>query len=100
MDMEKEVKEMEEKHIQKEFARKKMIQYIAYGLAMVVIVLVAVGKSGQAVSSSLYAWVLVGIAIAAILFSLYNWRCPSCKKYLGRRMGIKVCPECKAKLQD
>lgn len=100
MDMEKEVKEMEEKHVQKVFARKKMFQYLSYGLAMAVIVVVAVSKSNQAVDTSLYAWVLVGIALAAMIFSLFNWRCPACKKYLGRKMGIKECPNCQAKLQD
>jgi hypothetical protein len=100
MDMEKELQEMEEKRIKREFSRKKIYQYISWGFAMAVIVIVAVGKSNQAVNSSVYAWILIGVAAAAGLFSFYNWRCPACKKYLGRRTGIKQCPECKAKLQD
>lgn len=39
--------------------------------------------------------VIVGMAI----FSLINWRCPSCKSYLGRSFNPQSCSECGAKLR-
>ena len=40
--------------------------------------------------------VLVGGAIA---FSLYNWRCPACNRYLGKGTNPQFCPKCGAPLQ-
>ncbi|HET6373844.1 MAG TPA: hypothetical protein VFG76_11075 [Candidatus Polarisedimenticolia bacterium] len=46
--------------------------------------------------------VVVPIAFAIILaglgFSLYNWRCPACNKYLGRGLGPRFCPKCGVEL--
>ena len=40
------------------------------------------------------------VTIAAfVAFSFFNWRCPACKKYLGRSYGMKNCPSCGVKLQ-
>jgi hypothetical protein len=33
-------------------------------------------------------------AIVAVLFSLKNWRCPACERYLGRSMSPRFCPKC------
>lgn len=42
------------------------------------------------------------IFLAAFLllstFSVYNWRCPSCKKYLGKSLNPAYCERCGAKL--
>ena len=35
----------------------------------------------------------------AILFSLYNWRCPACSKYLGKQRSPKYCSKCGVALQ-
>ncbi len=40
--------------------------------------------------------ILVGGAIA---FSLYNWRCPACNRYLGKQMNPKYCSRCGIPLQ-
>lgn len=36
---------------------------------------------------------------AFIWFSIYNWRCPSCKNNLGPDINRRVCRQCKARLQ-
>jgi hypothetical protein len=34
-------------------------------------------------------------ALAAILiFTLQNWRCPACRKYLGKGAFPRFCPRC------
>lgn len=35
----------------------------------------------------------------AILFSLHNWRCPGCNKYLGKQRSPKFCSKCGVALQ-
>jgi len=35
----------------------------------------------------------------AIVFSLYNWRCPACNKYLGKQRSPKFCGKCGVALQ-
>jgi hypothetical protein len=40
--------------------------------------------------------VLIAVFIG---FSALNWRCPSCKKYLGNNIGRQRCRKCGARLQ-
>jgi hypothetical protein len=38
--------------------------------------------------------------IAAFIgFSAYNWRCPSCRKYLGNNISRQKCRKCGTRLQ-
>jgi hypothetical protein len=37
--------------------------------------------------------------IGSLLFSFRNWRCPSCNKYLGKRINPKFCSSCGVGLQ-
>jgi len=39
-------------------------------------------------------------AIGALLFSLWNWRCPACQKYLGKGISPRFCPKCGVALQS
>lgn len=39
------------------------------------------------------SYLLIPIVVA-VAYSFYNWRCPVCKKYLGRRINHKSCPRC------
>jgi hypothetical protein len=40
------------------------------------------------------------VFIAAFIgFSVFNWRCPSCKKYLGHNIGRQRCKKCGTRLQ-
>lgn len=32
-------------------------------------------------------------------FTVWNWRCPACKRYLGHDIGRKVCSKCGVPLQ-
>ena len=39
------------------------------------------------------------VLIAAFIgFSVFNWRCPSCKKYLGRDINRRICKKCGSRL--
>jgi len=40
------------------------------------------------------------VLIAAFIgFSAFNWRCPSCKKYLGSNIRRQRCKQCGTRLQ-
>lgn len=40
----------------------------------------------------------VAVLVGTVVFSRYNWRCPSCNGYLGRSITHKFCPKCGVQL--
>ena len=34
------------------------------------------------------------ILFGVVIFSVRNWRCPACDRYLGKGMGPRFCPKC------
>lgn len=59
------------------------------------------GKQGAAcgISASILLPVFLVLVIGAIAFSLYNWRCPACNRYLGKQWSPKYCSRCGVMLQ-
>lgn len=43
--------------------------------------------------------VFIALIVIITVFSFYNWRCPSCKKYLGKGYNPKFCPKCGVELR-
>jgi hypothetical protein len=39
------------------------------------------------------------LIVVFVGFSVFNWRCPSCKKYLGNNIGRQKCRQCGTRLQ-
>jgi rRNA maturation endonuclease Nob1 len=39
------------------------------------------------------------VIIAFIGFSAFNWRCPSCKRYLGADINRHMCKKCGTRLR-
>src|SRR5262245_53589197 len=39
------------------------------------------------------------LAVALLVFSFMNWRCPACRRYLGRRINPKFCGSCGVQLR-
>lgn len=50
-------------------------------------------------SKELVSRVQVALIAVFIGFSAFNWRCPSCKKYLGNNIGRQRCRKCGTRLQ-
>jgi len=44
--------------------------------------------------------VMVTTLIGGFAFTLWNWRCPACNCYLGRRINPKLCSGCGIMLHD
>lgn len=45
-------------------------------------------------------YLVVGSALIPILVGLFNWRCPSCKAFLGRNLLQFRCRSCNAGLLE
>ncbi len=43
-------------------------------------------------------FIAILIFIGIVVFSLFNWRCPSCECFLGKELRIKFCNKCGCKL--
>jgi hypothetical protein len=90
--------------VSEEFSKRKKRQIIAAVPAtLMIILLLAAEKAGPEGLASIPIFVLGPVAIATIFavvaFSLINWRCPSCKKYLGKRISPRFCAKCGVQLQ-
>jgi hypothetical protein len=46
-----------------------------------------------------FAPVAFVVVLGGVLFSLRNWRCPACNRYLGKGMNPSFCPRCGVALQ-
>ncbi len=47
------------------------------------------------IPESIYYPVFIFVILAGVVFSLFNWRCPACRRYLGRRsLSPKFCGHC------
>lgn len=45
-------------------------------------------------TGSIVAAVMIGVVVAALAFSFWNWRCPACNRYLGRAFNPRFCQGC------
>jgi len=89
----------QEAEFKREFAERRKRQIIlAVLLVPVVVAVVLAGDSLERGLLGLPPAVLpVGFLLlvaCALIFSLRNWRCPACDRYLGRQLGPRFCPKC------
>ena len=104
--MRKEFTRMEkrdEQAIRREFTVRQTRQIIAIALALFFVALLAVIAArpdlfGNYSKVSLTA-LQVLFVIVFISFTFFNWRCPSCRKYLGSDINKRVCKRCGARLR-
>ncbi len=38
--------------------------------------------------------IVLASVLGVLLYSLRNWRCPACDRYLGRSLNPRFCPHC------
>ena len=91
------------KIIMRDFALCKGRQLLAIAATLVLLLfLVLLHKHpdlvGEFSKDTIFAAQIVLIA-AFIGFSALNWRCPSCKKYLGNDINRRVCKHCGTRLR-
>ena len=93
-----------ESDLREEFARRRTRQWIlVIPMVIAVIAIRAAGDSDNASFWGMPTSAVIGIGFALILgaiaFSLWNWRCPSCSKYLGKGINPSFCSKCGFKLK-
>jgi hypothetical protein len=93
----------DEKEIIREFRLRQSRQFLAIGITMLLLIVLTLFYKrpdffGSFSKYTIFAAQLILIA-AFIAFSVFNWRCPSCKKYLGNDIARQSCRQCKTRLR-
>jgi hypothetical protein len=88
--------------IKRTFAQTRMRQIVAIVAAIFGVLLAALvwrrpDLFGQFSKKDLMLFQLVMILLF-INFTAWNWKCPSCKRYLGNDIGTDVCRKCGTRL--
>ena len=91
------------KQITREHWQRRGRQISAVAVAIFLVLFVALVYKrhdlfGEYSRNTLIAAQLVLIT-AFIGFTAFNWRCPSCKKYLGNDINKRVCRHCRTRLR-
>ncbi len=89
--------------IKTEFAGRKRNQIlVTIPMMAMVILLVLAGETPDQVilgmPMTVWAPAFAVLFTGGVGFSLYNWRCPACNKYLGKAINPKFCVKCGAAL--
>jgi hypothetical protein len=89
--------------IMQEFGVRRGRQLLAIGVALFLVFFLAMLHKGPTVLGESSKDTLFGlqvIVIAAFIgFSGFNWRCPSCDKYLGNDINRRLCRKCGSRLR-
>ncbi len=89
--------------IMREFEVRQTRQIIAIAITLFLVLLSAVlykrpGLFGDFSKGTLFGAQIASIAVF-IGFTAFNWRCPSCKKYLGKDIHRGFCGQCGTRLK-
>jgi hypothetical protein len=94
----------DEQTVRREFIVRQTRQIIAIAAALFLVLLFAAlykrpdlfGNFSKDTLAALQAL----LVIVFLNFTAFNWRCPSCGKYLGSDINRRVCRRCGARLQQ
>ncbi len=93
-----------DEQIRLEFARLQCRQLIATVVTLTLLLLLGLVSRrpdifGEYARNDILAAQILAIG-GFIWFSMYNWRCPSCKKSIGPDFNRSICRQCGAKLRN
>lgn len=90
------------RQIMRDFRARQSRQFIAIGLTLFLLLFLTLLYTRSdifGIFSKNTVFVTQALIIFAfICFSALNWRCPSCKKYLGSDIGRRICKHCGTRL--
>ena len=97
------MRKRDNEHIMRDFGLRRGRQQFAIAATLFLLLFLALLHNrpnllGEFSKNAAIATQLVVIA-AFIGFSAYNWRCPSCNKYLGSYINRRICKQCGTRLQ-
>ncbi|RJQ20532.1 MAG: hypothetical protein C4560_04860 [Nitrospiraceae bacterium] len=99
----KAMQKRDDNHFTREFWRRQGRQLLAIAAALFLVLLLAVVYKRQDLFGEYSKNTLVAAQIVVITvfigFTAFNWRCPACKKYLGKDISKRACRHCKTRLR-
>ena len=89
--------------IMRDFRLRQSRQFLAIAVTLVLVLFLTLlykrsNLFGEFSKDTIFAAQIVLIAVF-IGFSAFNWRCPSCKKYLGPDINRRICKQCGTRLR-
>jgi hypothetical protein len=91
------------RQIMQDFGVRRGRQLLAIGVTLCLLLFLAMLYSRPTILGEFSKDTILGaqvIVIAAFIgFSSFNWRCPSCNKYLGNDISRRVCRKCGSRLR-
>jgi hypothetical protein len=96
-------KDDKDKQIMREFALRQSRQFLAVSVALLLLLFLALlykrqDLFGELSKDAVFAAEIV-IFASFIGFSAFNWRCPTCKRYLGHNINRRMCRKCGTRLR-
>lgn len=83
--------------------RREKQRWVLMALLVMVVAVVSLADSRTqavlGVPSAVWAPAVFSVIGGAFVYTLFNWRCPACNRYLGRQPSPRVCGKCGARLQ-
>ena len=91
--------EQQRQEFKNEFAARRRKQLIATIPFVILIILFATinENTGLVLGSipiSIFIPIFIIVVIGLLVFSIKNWRCPACNKYLGKAFNPSFCSKC------
>jgi peptidoglycan/LPS O-acetylase OafA/YrhL len=77
-----------------EFAKRQRRQLAVAAVIFAGAILVMIMRNRSPLESPVGLALLIGAMAAILIFTLQNWRCPACEKYLGKGGFPRFCPRC------
>ena len=87
----------------REFGVRQSRQFLAIAITLVLLLFITLlykrhDLFGELSKQTILA-AQVTVIVAFVGFSAFNWRCPSCKKYLGTDISRRICRKCGTRLR-
>ena len=90
--------------LEEAFAARRRRQLLVLAPLFLIVVAIAAladprSQAVLGVPASTWAPAIFSAIAGAVAYTLYNWRCPACNKYLGRQPNPRSCGTCGARLR-
>jgi protein-S-isoprenylcysteine O-methyltransferase Ste14 len=97
------LQKIDHKQIMRDFGLRQSRQFLAIAVTLLLLLFLVFLYQhpdifGEFSKNTIFAAQIVLIA-AFIGFSAFNWRCPSCNKYLGSNINRRICNQCGTRLR-
>jgi hypothetical protein len=92
----------DDRQIRQEFGVRRERQLLAMAVALLLVLFLALLYKrpvlGEISKSTIFGAQVIVIS-TFIGFTNFNWRCPSCNKFLGNDIGMQRCRKCGSRLR-